>query len=718
MSTAVRWEASNAYFSSSSVDTHIFAGHDLSYIYRKPNLKKTSDPYQLFSSKEGAGLLAKWFEKDDQGVGIEREITMDFGPNEDVRRWETEVDAVDDHGWRLERIEVLDDSYGGSQRQTLAWDRNFLLSRRDSAVDTDFLSVPEGREVFHCEYVELSLFPTDGQDGRLDTSIAEGKFVARNFMLGAYLPTDGHSCSNEDGSCSGVDIYNPCRGTGKPCSAVDGLVYCGTELLNDQNEVASHGNNEDEDVDRSPFSFSGSLLDAREWTERNGATIEWVGDYAYMKSERTAVALKRDMDTSDENSDAIFYSFEDDFGRDQTIGSGTNGQQIGRTYPWVEDGAYRGLTFSFQPNEDSTDAYNPQKDAKEHGWSLKAARVRDQDGSWLQWQVSEGGNHYEDQWISVPRSDQLFFCHSVQLNFGTSSASSYNSGVSPRSSTAEASFIGQNVLLGAFLDNANIDRMEHYNPCGHGRECRIVDSTLYCDDRIAEKRKETNSNVSWLGDRSFLEARNIKVSFDGFASYKFEDDRRRDPSLISGRDGSIIGWVDNWLEDGERRQMQIQLLRNDEDARAGWQLGSLSLLDNYGQQIQYEPSPDIPSIVSIPKGFDSFHCDHVEFTLKTKYSGRTRGTFEAEDFAVGGYLRSNYQLGRYRGNEYNPCRQLGYGDDEECRIVDDTLQCGDETVDVQGDLFGEASLAAGVRARAGAAHILATAFFLACALFV
>ena len=712
MSTAVRWEASNAYFSASSVDTHIFAGHDLSYIYRKPNLKKTSDPYQLFSSNEGADFLAKWFEKDDQGVGIEREITMDFGPNDDVRRWETEVDAVDNHGWRLERFEVLDDSYGGSQRQTLAWDRN---SRRGNTVDADFLSVPEGREVFHCEYVELSLFPTDGQGGRLDTSIAEGKFVARDFMLGAYLPTDGYSCSINNGSCSGVDIYNPCRATGKPCSAINGLVYCGTELLNDQSRNADSGNDMDEDVDRSPFSFSGSLLEAREWTERNGAIIEWTGDYAYMKSERTTVALKGDMDTND----AIFYSFEDDFGRDQTISSGTNGQQIGRTYPWVEDGAYRGLTFSFQPNKDSTDEYNPQKDAREHGWALKAARVRDQDGSWLQWQAGEGSNRYEDQWISVPRSDQLFFCNSVQLNFGTSSASSYNSGVTPRSSTAEASFIGQNLLLGAFLDDMNIDRMEHYNPCGNGRECRIVDSTLYCEDRIVEKRKETSSNVSWLGDRSFLEARNVQVSLDGFASYTFEDDRRRDPSLISGRDGSIIGWVDNWFEDGKRRQMQMQLSRdNDEEdtTRSGWQLESLQLLDDYGQVIQYEPSPEMRSIVSIPKGFDSFHCDHVEFTLRTKYSGRARGTFEAEDFAVGGYLRSNYQFGRYRGNEYNPCRPLGYGYDEECRIIDDSLYCGDETVDVQQE-FGEASFAAVRAARAGA-HILTTAFFLACALFV
>ena len=115
MAVAIRWEATNAYLSASAVDTTIYAGHDLSYIYRRPNLKKKSKPYQLVSSNEGATLLAKWYEKEGDEVGIEREVAMSFEPNEDVRRWETAADAVDDHGWKLDRFEVLDDSYGGSQ---------------------------------------------------------------------------------------------------------------------------------------------------------------------------------------------------------------------------------------------------------------------------------------------------------------------------------------------------------------------------------------------------------------------------------------------------------------------------------------------------------------------------------------------------------------------------------------------------------------------------
>ena len=68
--------------------------------------------------------------------------------------------------------------------------------------------------------------------------------------------------------------------------------------------------------------------------------VRWEVSNAYFSASSVdthifAGHLKGDMDTND----AIFYSFEDDFGRDQTISSGTNGQQIGRTYPWVEDGA-------------------------------------------------------------------------------------------------------------------------------------------------------------------------------------------------------------------------------------------------------------------------------------------------------------------------------------------------------------------------------------------
>ena len=694
MAAAIRWEATNAYLSASAVDTTIYAGHDLSYIYRKPNLKKKSKPYQLISPNEGGNLVAQWYEKDDAGVGIEREVAMSFEPNEDVRRWETAADTVDDHGWRLDRFEVLDDSYGGSQRQTLAWDRNYLLKSSSSNIDSEFLSVPAGREVFHCEYVELPLYAVDEQSGRLDTSIAEGKFVARNFVLGAYLPTDDYECANDDRAgkpdCSGVDIYNPCHGTGKTCSAIDGLVYCGTELLHAGND--NNGDDEsDDDVDRSPFSFSSSLVDAGEWTERNGAMIDWEGEYAYLKSERTSVALKGAAD----GDDIIYYSFEDDFDRDQSITSGTNGQQIGRTYSWVEDGTYRGLTFSFQPNEDSDiDEYNPKQDAAEHGWAMTAARAREQNGSWLQWQAAESSNQYEDEWISVPRSDQLFFCQSVELNFGAPSTSSFYNGVSPRSSVPEAKFIGRNVLIGAYLDGADVNRMEHYNPCGAGRDCRVVNTSLFCDGRIVQKREVTGSDISWLGYRSFLEARNVKVSLDGFDSYTFQDDRRRDPLLDSGRYGSTIGWVSSWYEEGIRRQMQFQLSRNDEDDEtSGWHLESLSLLDNRGRVIQYEPSSERSSVVSIPAGFDSFHCDYVEFTL-TRNNGRTTsGKFEAEHFALGGFLRSSYQYGRYRGNEYNPCRQLGYGYDEKCSIVDDNLRCGDDDIGAEEPLIREASSA-------------------------
>lgn len=91
--------------------------------------------------------------------------------------------------------------------------------------------------------------------------------------------------------------------------------------------------------------------------------------------------------------------------------------------------------------------------------------------------------------------------------------------------------------------------------------------------------------------------------------------------------------------------------------------------------------------MSIPAGFDSFRCDYVEVTL-TRNNGRTTsGKFEAQNFALGGFLRSSYQYGRYRGNEYNPCRQLGDGYDEKCSIVDDNLRCGDDDIYWGGKSF-------------------------------
>ena len=97
--------------------------------------------------------------------------------------------------------------------------------------------------------------------------------------------------------------------------------------------------------------------------------------------------------------------------------------------------------------------------------------------------------------------------------------------------------------------------------------------------------------------------------------------------------------------------------------------------------------------MSVPEGFDSFHCDYVEFTL-TRNNGRTTsGKFEAENFELGGFLRSSSQYGRYRGNEYNPCRQLGYGYDEKCSIMDNNLRCGDDDIGEEELLIREASSA-------------------------
>jgi len=135
------------------------------------------------------------------------------GTSQNENQHENDIDMADgdltapqpfdtSNGWVMYRTDTPANQF--PYDNTLVWE-----ARKERSM----IRTPSDMHLFHCEYMEFKYKSPYGS-----RPIEGAKFVGQDVVLGAFLQEGYDICD--------LQLYNPCHGAGKVCSAVNGIVTC------------------------------------------------------------------------------------------------------------------------------------------------------------------------------------------------------------------------------------------------------------------------------------------------------------------------------------------------------------------------------------------------------------------------------------------------------------------------------------------------------------